>query len=187
MLEKAMALSGWCPHTKAIRLYDLVLEHKPKIIVEIGVYGGRSLVALAEAAQVTNSTVIGVDPYSVVEMQQHHLDGSEIEFTPPDLKAIMKEATDAILHYKDVALLEMTSAQAFESFPYREVDFLHLDGNHSSYAVLNDLNMWSRKLAPNAIVIMDDINWVTVDDAIQKYGKLTKLEDHVTWGVYKHD
>lgn len=185
--EKISKLSGWCQQHKAERLYDLVVEHKPKIIVELGVYGGRSLVALAEAAQITNSTVIGVDPYSVLEMQQHNLDGSEIKFTPPDLKMIMKEATDAILHYKDVTLLEMTSGAAFESFPYREVNMIHIDANHSSYAVLADLNMWSRKLAPNAIVVMDDINWETVADAIQKYGKLSQVEDHGTWGVYVHD
>lgn len=184
--EKISKLSGWCQQHKAERLYDLIIEHKPKTIVEIGVYGGRSLVAMAEAAQITNSTVIGVDPYSELEIVQHNLDGSKINFTPPDLKMIMKEANEAISPYRDVTILEMTSGQAFECFPYHEINFLHLDGNHSSYAVLADLNMWSRKLAPNAIIIMDDINWETVNDAIKRYGKLSQIEDHITWGVYKH-
>ena len=48
-------LEGWCAKDKAATLIDLVLMLKPKIVVEIGVFGGKSLVPIAYALQETGS------------------------------------------------------------------------------------------------------------------------------------
>src|SRR5271155_2865720 len=40
-------LEGWCSDLKATTLVDLVLKVRPQVIVEIGVWGGKSLVPMA--------------------------------------------------------------------------------------------------------------------------------------------
>lgn len=44
------------------------------------------------------------------------------------------------------------------------VDLLHIDAGHEYDAVSSDLQAWSRLLAPNGTIIMDDYMW---DDAKQ--------------------
>lgn len=186
-LNKIANLPGWCSLAKAQKLYELVMENQPSIIVEIGVYGGRSLVALTEAAQITNSVVLGIDPYSDDEAQQVALDGSKMINPPIDWPGVFKAATVAMLPYKDATIITMTSEDAYSLFPYAEVNLLHIDGNHSKEAVLKDLNMWSKKLSKNAIVVLDDTNWPTVQAAVQEFGKLKLVNDYNVWSVYRHE
>ena len=65
--EALSKAQGWCTPEKAERLIQYVIEAPadPKI-VEIGVFGGSSLVALGLAAQKKggNCKVYGIDPWS---------------------------------------------------------------------------------------------------------------------------
>ena len=53
-LQAMKELEGWCTDNKASILIDLILESKPTIIVEIGVFGGKSLVPMAFALKENN-------------------------------------------------------------------------------------------------------------------------------------
>ena len=113
MLERKRATEGWCPDSKAIRLYDLILEKKPKVIVEIGVYGGQSLVALAAAAeQIDDAKVFGFDPYNDEECQQYDLNGSKIDHGKIDWVEIERKARETIAPYKKTKLFSLPGAYA---------------------------------------------------------------------------
>ena len=58
-------LTGWCTKFKAFKLIDLVIEKKASIVVEIGVWGGKSLVPMAYALKSQGyGKVYGIDPWS---------------------------------------------------------------------------------------------------------------------------
>jgi hypothetical protein len=57
-------LEGWCSKEKACAFIDLVLQEKPQTCVEIGVFGGKSLLPVAMALKsLGQGIVIGVDPW----------------------------------------------------------------------------------------------------------------------------
>jgi hypothetical protein len=70
-------MEGWCSREKADALVKRVQADKPDFIVEIGVFAGRSLLAMALAAHVNgNGKVLGIDPWSI--------DASTQGFAPED-------------------------------------------------------------------------------------------------------
>ena len=57
-------LDGWCSREKALELVDLVLEVKPQVCVEIGVFGGASFIPVAAALKcLQQGVLIGIDPW----------------------------------------------------------------------------------------------------------------------------
>ena len=61
-------LEGWCSEQKASILVELVLKTRPEKIVEIGVFGGKSLVPMACALKENGSgKIYGIDPWSSAE------------------------------------------------------------------------------------------------------------------------
>jgi len=57
-------LEGWCSYQKAAILIDFILKIKPQVILEIGVFGGKSLVPMAIAVKENGSgKVYGIDPW----------------------------------------------------------------------------------------------------------------------------
>src|ERR1700722_18034413 len=60
-------LIGWCSEQKAGILIDLILRSRPETIVEIGVWGGMSLVPMAHALKMNGKgKIYGIDPWSNV-------------------------------------------------------------------------------------------------------------------------
>ena len=57
-------LEGWCSEDKAGILIDLIVKYKPQVIVEVGVWGGKSLVPMANALRANGSgKIYGIDPW----------------------------------------------------------------------------------------------------------------------------
>jgi predicted O-methyltransferase YrrM len=58
-------LPGWCTKEKAYTLASLVIGTRPAVIVEVGVFGGRSFLPMALALkELGKGMAIGIDPWS---------------------------------------------------------------------------------------------------------------------------
>ena len=53
--SKILKLEGWCGLEKSNELYNLVIDQKPKVLVEIGVFEGKSLFSQALALKENGS------------------------------------------------------------------------------------------------------------------------------------
>lgn len=106
--------------------------------VEIGVYQGASLIALA-LARAGMGEVIGVDDWSYPD--------------PPNLK----EKTERYLQEAEIeaTLLSMTSEQAAEIVA-GPLAFVHIDGNHTRDYVRQDIELWTPKIMSGGIVAFHD-------------------------------
>lgn len=162
-------LEGWCSQEKAEAIAGIVLDHKPKICVEIGVFGARSLVAFAMAMRENNSGVVwGIDPWT----KEAALEGEA--GTPNgdwwaklDLDVIRNGAMNAITRANLWPWTRILVAKGQECVGFfNEVAVLHVDGNHHEEKAFQDATSWLPKVKQGGIILFDDIDWVSTRKAV---------------------
>lgn len=114
-------------------------------IAEIGTFYGKTFIGLVMAAN-SGETILGVDIYP--DEMQRRLSGSlagrlpeDIDFYPRLLKADSR--TISRQRWRDL----------LQNKPAR---FVHVDGDHTHAAVLNDVKLAASFLADDAVVMVDD-------------------------------
>jgi hypothetical protein len=178
-------MEGWCTEPKAVSMAARVLAEKPQLCVEIGVFGGRSLCAMAIALrELGQGKAIGIDPWAV----SASLEGYSTEDPNGlwwshniDHEAIYRGCLDwlSTLSLTDnVEILRMTNREALpyvQSLP--SIDMLHIDGNHSEATSMFDVENYVPLCSPGAIVWFDDTDWASTKTAQRR------LEDFCTFEV----
>lgn len=170
--EMLPQLDGWCNEDKSRDLVQVVTDRKPQTIVEIGIFGGRSLFVMAMAQKLNGSGVTwGIDPWSVEAAAEgenaENVDWwtNKIKINDVYQKFVVSVLKFGLLH--DVNWVRDKSSSAAKLFDDGSIDFLHLDANHSELASCNDVRTWSPKLKQNSIWIMDDADWASQAKAMQ--------------------
>lgn len=182
-------LEGWCSEQKAAVLIDLVLLLKPTNIVEIGVFGGKSLIPMAYALKANGlGKIYGVDPWDNIASIEG-MDGVNREYwNQVNHQAILEGLLEKIGQFQlenQVELIRATSAAA-PIVP--NIDMLHIDGNHSEEASYVDVTKWVPLVRKGGIIIFDDINWSTTGLAVQwleaHCTKLAEFRGDNIWGIW---
>jgi len=155
-------LDGWCSYEKAAVLVDLILKLKPGIIVEIGVYGGKSLVPMAYALDVNNHGLIyGVDPWKTEESIKG-INNSSSEFfwgVWVNHDAVLQHLQEKIAEFNLDHRITLVRSSSAAADPIEEIDILHIDGNHSAEASYLDVTKWVPLVKSGGVIILDDITW----------------------------
>ncbi len=186
-------LPGWCFPDKAVRLADLVLHARPMISVDLGVFGARSTLALAEGHRALGfGYVTGIDAWTVfAALEGTNSAENDKWWSERDLENIYREAMatmqrNAVLPHWQI--LRLASRDAVGYFSDRSIGLLHQDSNHSPEISQEELKLWIPKMVPGGIWIMDDTNWPSLKETqeilVAKYGA-TLHEDHDSWAVYQ--
>jgi predicted O-methyltransferase YrrM len=156
-------LEGWCSPKKAAILQRWVQAIDAQLCVEIGVFGGASLIPQALACQAKGSgKVFGIDPYSpaIATEFADELNAKwwrEVDFA--SIKSGFLRTVRRLQLTPYVELLEMTSAAATSQFTAGTIDLLHIDGNHSAPQALADVVEWLPRVRVGGLVFIDDISW----------------------------
>lgn len=184
------ALDGWCDQVRAETMFDLVTTHKPKRIVELGVYGGRSLVAMGMAARSYGGFALGIDPWTA----DANIEGEPNEhrdfWNTMDIEAVYRRFIQAVVALEFTHCCRWIRARAEEVlplFPDGSIDFFSLDGNHTEYASTRDVQLWMPKIALGGHVVMDDTNWATMQKAVSLMQEMgfTTVHDATHWRVFR--
>lgn len=158
------SLQGWCSKEKAISFIDLVLEIKPKICVEIGVFGGSSLFTVASALKfLGQGLIIGIDPWDKMECIKH-LDSPNGEadlewWDRVNLAHIYKSYLNMLKIYElneYTSTMKTTAEKAASEMGTISIDILHIDGNHSEIASTQDVTLYLPKVRSGGYIFMDD-------------------------------
>lgn len=159
LLESYKNLHGWCSEEKSKYLFDLVINTKPNLVVEIGVYRGRSLASFSAASLVHKCEVIGIDPYNFDCLINETYTNKEDLIYSKNL--LISEFNRLGLPF---TLIDIPSEFAInhEIFNNKQIDILHIDGSHTEYHVCLDVNLWLPKLKVNGILIFDDANYPSI-------------------------
>lgn len=165
-------IHGWCTSEKAEKMMDLIYQVRPKVCVEIGVFGGSSIYPTASALKYINQGLVyAIDPWKV--------DDCLIGYQPDDANYMwwsMINYEEIYQHFQNMlkrfkltdfcTTLRMTSNEALSIFADESIDILHIDGNHSEDAAYLDILMYLPKVKKGGYIWFDDVNWNTTNKAI---------------------
>jgi predicted O-methyltransferase YrrM len=168
--KRVPRLQGWCSKEKARALVELILEHRPPVSVEIGVFGGMSLIAQALACKyLGHGRVHGIDPWSVDDALDGVQEKENIDWWRNlNYEQIYKGCLAAVLEC-DVTnyctIVRTNSDRAHGMFDY--IDVLHIDGNHSEKASTLDVFLYLPKVRSGGFVWFDDFDWHSTKNAVR--------------------
>lgn len=195
VFEWMTQLHGWCAPEKASFLIDIVMRTKPKVVVEIGVWGGKSLIPMARALKENNGGIIyGIDPWLSSESVQWITEEANRNFWDHAnhewvYQHLLEKLTLFDLH-NQVRIIRATSEAAPLIYG---IDVLHIDGNHSDHTSYFDVTKWVPLMNSGGWIIFDDMKWFeqgvfTTARAGQWLDancyKLAEFNDICTWGVW---
>ena len=183
-----LAVEGWCTPEKALKLVDIVEEHKPKTCVELGVFGGKSLLPIAAAGK--DATVIGVDAWNADASTDGTNDkANEDWWKTIDYDYFFKYTRKLLDKHgcSHVQLWRDKSVNVFNKFEDASIELLHQDSNHSEEVSCAEVGLYWNKVRPGGIWVFDDTNWPTTQKAqiLLETKGYSCLYDSGSWKVYQ--
>lgn len=153
-------LEGWCDIEKAMTLASLVVAFRPALIVEIGIYGGKSLIPMALACQVVNrGMVIGIDPWSREVAMREQTTPQDVEWwSKLDLEKIRSGFVAAIAEHQLDKFVRVDRRESRFVEPPAGISILHVDGAHSDTAT-HDIARFAPKVIAGGYCVTDDSTW----------------------------
>lgn len=181
-------LEGWCSKLKASMLMDLIFTYKPKVVVEVGVFGGKSFIPMAQALGLTGGMIYGIDPWknaeSAVGMEDENFEYWEKLDHEMILNGFLKKINEFKLE-NQISIIRATSADAE---PIQNIDLIHIDGNHSEETSYFDVLKWVPLVRSGGIIIFDDLDWDTTQKAVawldENCTRITQVQDINIWGIW---
>lgn len=188
-------LEGWCSDRKAGILMDLILMSKPDVVVEIGVYGGKSVIPMACALKTNGrGTIYGIDPWDTNASLEDVSDPLNRDYWGRiDHLGIMQRLIEKIDQFElqdHIQLIRNTSAGVE---PIHEIGLLHIDGNHSESTSYFDVTKWVPFVKKGGWIIFDDMTWYenekcTTGRAVEWLNghciKIAEYSDNCVWGIW---
>ena len=184
-----LSLDGWCPTDKALKIYTTIKSlSAPLAGVEIGVFGGRSLIPAAMGARDgPGGHILGVDPYSAAAAQEFSNAQAETEWWGAlDYDAHFQrcDAEIARLELRNFCGIARSTSQAV-SHLFADLNYAHIDGNHNEAAVRRDLVHWLPKILVGGILVLDDTNDVEIRAAMTIMNSTwVKIWGTPTWEIW---
>jgi tRNA G46 methylase TrmB len=167
-------VGGACPPHKFMYVYNNYIQDKNiKNIVEIGVYNGCFLLPIASMNN--NIQSYGIDPYnyylqSDIEDKSLYKVASNLTTNNDFLQNVYDRLLNNIKKFDlNVKIMRDKAENVVNYFEDNSIDILHIDGNHDYEYVLKDLNLYNTKIIQNGIIIVDDINWKSVKEALDYF------------------
>ena len=172
---------GGCSIEKALVMSYLIKEFSIKTSVDIGVYRGRSFFPQAVAHKLySKGKVYGIDPYSAVAAVQNDRTDiqnqlkkfvAETDFEQLFLDVIEKINTESMVDFSEI--IRKKSSEAKEWFLENgiKIGLVHIDGNHDTAFVMEDVLNYLPLLDEKAFIVLDDISWSSVKPAMEYLNK----------------
>ena len=158
-------LDGWCTPAKAHLLASAVVINRPKLVVEIGVWAGRSLFPMAMACRENGlGQVIAIDPWSAQASSDGMTGEDYTWWIGADHERIYQEFMANLKRLELEPWIDVRRIKSddfdFDSLPDPRLGFgiLNIDGNHSEQAV-RDVERFASQVNKGGIVFCDDIGW----------------------------
>lgn len=147
-------------------LLDLVRQHGWRKGAEIGVLNGATFFHLLD--NVSDLEMIAVDKWA----SDNPIYG--------DLRPVGEEFRRRAKAFGDrVTILQGHSADMAHDVKDGSLDFIFVDGDHSTEAVRADIAAWAPKVRQGGKVIGHDIDFPSVEAAVREFGNYRTLPDDV--------
>lgn len=145
------APDGWFFEDEADAYRAMVEAIYDGVVVEVGVWKGRSLHAILDSCQANRNTVYAVDAWNPPADDPHYAEARLADVYAAFLRNLERSG-----HASSVRVIRDDSALAAARFPDASVDLVFLDGDHSYEGVLRDIRAWRPKLKPHGCLCGHD-------------------------------
>jgi hypothetical protein len=195
------SIEGWCTKEKALKLMEIINifpteNASTTLIVELGVFGGKSLLPMAIVAKrkfQTAASVIGIDAWSApASLEGSNDEANDDWWSKINYDDIYKYTTDLMIKYNVSDIVELwrnKSENVVDQFKDASIDLLHQDSNHSEEISTMEVNLYSPKIKRGGFWVFDDANWSTTKKAqdllVSKGFKEIYAEKDGCWKVYR--
>ena len=163
-------MEGWTTPERGCDMALRILETKAKVCVDIGVFAGRSTIAMGFAArQLVDSMVYGIDPWKI----DSAVEGDNVEENAKwwkeraNLEQMHWQAMHSIWAHrldKWITIIRNGSQYVHQLFPV--IDFLNIDGNHTEVASCRDVELYLPKVRTGGYITADDSDWSSTQKAM---------------------
>lgn len=169
---------GYCEKEKRNIIHDYVLKRKKPLCVEIGVFKGSTLLSFAEALEVVNGVIVGIDPMNIHDFKNEISDKKIEKYIYEKLFTKQKTLDDIFENLlsiiknndlsKTIKIFRKKSEDTFNIFKKESIDIIHIDGNHNEESVSKDIENYFPLIKQGGIIMMDDSDWKGVRNSINK-------------------
>jgi predicted O-methyltransferase YrrM len=145
--ERCLAAGAMQKLSELARLLELLAQRPPRTVVEVGTAAGGTLLGWCAVSD-PDATVISIDlpggpyggdAYDLTQLRSYGQLGQRLHFLPRDSHDIATRD----------ALLELLAG--------RDVDFLHIDGDHTYDGARTDYELYAPLVAPSGVIAFHDI------------------------------
>lgn len=198
-------LPGWADAkglAQCHALYGLIIESRPKISVEIGVFGGQGLLCMLFAHRkleqfgIPGTYTVGIDPWGA----EAATEGTHGEKNNDWNKSIEWEKVyrDCMQNITDHHLMQWCrihrekSLDVVGAFGDGAIGVMHQDGNHAEEVTAAEVEAYAPKIADKGFWVADDCDWEeggkrTFDKAhalLLEKGFVV-ISDNYSWRIYQ--
>lgn len=179
-------MEGWSDPKKCQQIAECIMEVKPELSFEIGIFAGRGLTSMAMAhREIGVGKAIGIDPWRAEETAEgDNTEANDEYWANMDWGHIIKHFTN---HLDAHRLLDwcdwwrMSSQKAIYCLKDDSIGVMHQDGNHSEDVSMWEVMNYADKIQSGGYWVMDDVGWETTE-AAQYY-----IENKLKWKMVNHD
>ena len=139
---------GWFNHGPLV--LDLLEQHRPRVVVELGTWLGASAIAMARSVRRWGGTVTCVDIWSGAM----NADGGAVLGPPLMLASCARAMIEAGIS-ASVRLIPSLSGLAAATWR-GPIDCLYIDADHSAIGCRVDLEAWAPFVVPGGLIMGDD-------------------------------
>lgn len=140
---------GWFNHGP--KVLELIEQHRPKVVVELGSWMGASAIGMARAVRRWGGTVTCVDTWAG---ELNDDGGSPVGKSPLMIHVCAREMVQSGVS-ASIRLIPATTAEAAQCWN-QPIDFLYVDADHSHDGVWADLTAWVPHVVPGGLIVGDD-------------------------------
>ena len=160
----------WCDLEKAHVLAAIVLALRPRVVCEIGVWMGGSLVPIALALRTLRDLdvqagrdpvrrrAIAIDPWSREASCLGQEGADEAWWASVDHDVAFAAFRARLEKHDLVEIVDVVRVRSDDAPVPDSVGLLHIDGNHSEQAI-RDVVRFAPRVTSGGILVLDDLSW----------------------------
>lgn len=173
--HKGRKIMGWTNPAKEKRYKQLASEIKNGVIVEIGVFGGASVLPIADICTANGNKIYGIDPWEKIALPNgKKMPRDELKSLRNGLKENrlrLKGIINDLSYGKTLELIHGFSSDLsiVNLFEDKSIDLVYIDGDHSYEAVKKDIELWLPKVKDGGLLSGDDFQWEGVKKAVHEF------------------
>jgi SAM-dependent methyltransferase len=176
------------PIDRTNELISVIKENKYINFIEVGVWEGQNIIAIAK--EFPDTICYGVDPYDYMEYSnQLSLKDEKSHLLKSESENVYNKTLAYTKKYSNFHLIRKSSLDAAKEFEQESVDLVFIDANHSYESVKNDIDLWLQKVKPGGVLSGHDysIDFFGVIQAVnEKLGTDNiVVKSDATWFYYE--